>query len=219
MNQAFANLDQEKQRRIIDVCMQEFAAHGYAQASTNRMVQAAGISKGLLFHYFGNKQDLYLHLFQLAITEATDWFLQGMGEQSADLMERILHWTKRKLEMFREKRTIYYFSLSVLDPRLPTELRLALQQAQADLTADMTARMLDGVDWSYFRPGVDRQLAVRLVVSALQALADDYLRLHQQGVGLSPEQYDQTLRDVRTVTDYLKQGLYPQTGSAPAANH
>ncbi len=218
MNQAFSNLDKGKQRRIIDACMEEFAAHGYAQASTNSMVKAADISKGLLFHYFGSKRDLYLHLFQLAMTESTEWFLQGMGEQSADLMERILHWTKRKLEMFREKRTVYYFSLSVLDPHLPTELRLALQQLQADLTAEMTARMLEGVDWSRFRPGIDRQLAVRLVFSALQALADDYLRLHQQGVGLSQEQYDQTLRDVRTVTDYLKQGLYPQTESAPIAN-
>lgn len=218
MNQTFAKLDQEKQRRIVDACMEEFAAHGYAQASTNSMVKAAGISKGLLFHYFGSKQDLYLHLFQLAITESTEWFFQGMGEQSADLMERILHWTKRKLEMFREKRTVYYFSLSVLDPRLPTELRLALQQIQADLTAEMTARMLDGVDWSRFRPDIDRQLAVRLVFSALQALADDYLRLHQQGVGLRQEQYDQTLRDVHAVTDYLKQGLYPQTESAPTTD-
>lgn len=211
MNQAFINLDPERQRRIIDCCMEEFAANGYAQASTNRMVQAAGISKGLLFHYFGSKQDLYLHLFQLAMAESTEWFFHGMGDLSPDLMERILHWTKRKLELFREKRTIYRFSLSVIDPRLPTELRLALQQAQADLTNELTARMLDGVDWSFFRPDVDRQLAVRLVFSALQALADAYLQLHQQGVGLSQEQYDQTLRDVRTVTDYLKQGLYPRT--------
>lgn len=55
----FLSLDKEKQDRIINAAMKEFAQKGYDKASTNEMVKEAGISKGLLFHYFQNKKQLY----------------------------------------------------------------------------------------------------------------------------------------------------------------
>ena len=37
----------------------EFAEHGYAGARTDRIVRAAGVSKQLLFYYYGSKAGLY----------------------------------------------------------------------------------------------------------------------------------------------------------------
>lgn len=48
----FLNLDSEKQNRILNAAINEFAEKGYENASTNEIVKDAGISKGLLFHYF-----------------------------------------------------------------------------------------------------------------------------------------------------------------------
>ncbi|MFT4163995.1 MAG: TetR/AcrR family transcriptional regulator [Microlunatus sp.] len=39
----------------------EFAAHGFHDASLNRVIEAAGISKGSLYYYFDGKDDLYVH--------------------------------------------------------------------------------------------------------------------------------------------------------------
>lgn len=51
-------IEDEKRERIIVAAMQEFVK-GYRNASTDRIVQSADISKGLLFHYFGTKKKLF----------------------------------------------------------------------------------------------------------------------------------------------------------------
>lgn len=59
MNEKFFDIKKEKQDRIINAALKIFALGGYRQASTDDMVREAGISKGLLFHYFISKEGLF----------------------------------------------------------------------------------------------------------------------------------------------------------------
>jgi len=59
MNSKFFDVKKEKQDNIINAALKIFAAKGYKDASTDVIVKEAGISKGLLFHYFINKKGLY----------------------------------------------------------------------------------------------------------------------------------------------------------------
>jgi len=59
MNERFFDLKKEKQDRMINAALKIFAVNGYRKASTDEMVKEAGISKGLLFHYFVSKAGLY----------------------------------------------------------------------------------------------------------------------------------------------------------------
>ncbi len=63
MNEKFFDLKKEKQDRMINASLKVFASNGYKHASTDDIVAEAGISKGLLFHYFGSKLGLYTFLF------------------------------------------------------------------------------------------------------------------------------------------------------------
>lgn len=56
----FERLAAEKQEAILAAAAQEFAAYGYAQASLNRILELAGISKGAAYYYFDDKADLYM---------------------------------------------------------------------------------------------------------------------------------------------------------------
>lgn len=58
----FARLPLEQQHAIERAALVEFAAHGFHDASLNRMIEAAGISKGSLYYYFDGKEDLYAHV-------------------------------------------------------------------------------------------------------------------------------------------------------------
>jgi AcrR family transcriptional regulator len=55
----FENLPEEKRRRLIDLAVDEFTEHPYAQASLSRIVARAGIAKGSIYQYFDDKLDLY----------------------------------------------------------------------------------------------------------------------------------------------------------------
>lgn len=58
----FFSLPDDKQARIIEAAVDEFAAQGYAAASISQIVAAAGIAKGSFYQYFEDKADLYRHL-------------------------------------------------------------------------------------------------------------------------------------------------------------
>ena len=59
MNEKFFDLSREKQDRMINGALEVFAKNGYKHASTDDMVKAVDVSKGLWFHYFGSKAGLY----------------------------------------------------------------------------------------------------------------------------------------------------------------
>ncbi|MCR4728147.1 MAG: TetR/AcrR family transcriptional regulator [Lachnospiraceae bacterium] len=63
MNAKFFDLKQEKQDRMINAALKIFAINGYKHASTDDIVKEAGISKGLLFHYFDSKIGVYTFLY------------------------------------------------------------------------------------------------------------------------------------------------------------
>ena len=51
---------------MINAALKVFATYGYNHASTDEIVKTAGISKGLLFHYFGSKIGTYAFLYDYA---------------------------------------------------------------------------------------------------------------------------------------------------------
>lgn len=59
MNSKFFDVNKEKQDNIINAALRIFSVKGYRDASTDTIVKEAGISKGLLFHYFESKKGLY----------------------------------------------------------------------------------------------------------------------------------------------------------------
>jgi AcrR family transcriptional regulator len=55
----FSKLDPAKKAQIIRVATEEFAERGYERASLNRILVRSGMSKGSLYYYFADKDDLY----------------------------------------------------------------------------------------------------------------------------------------------------------------
>jgi AcrR family transcriptional regulator len=50
----------DRRARIVDAAIDEFAARGFEAASTNAIAESAGVAKGLVYHYFGDKEALFL---------------------------------------------------------------------------------------------------------------------------------------------------------------
>ncbi|TPV96998.1 MAG: TetR/AcrR family transcriptional regulator [Myxococcales bacterium FL481] len=61
--ETFLNLPADKRQRIIDAAIDEFGSQPYAKATLDRIVVAAGVSKGSMYQYFEGKSDLYIWLF------------------------------------------------------------------------------------------------------------------------------------------------------------
>jgi AcrR family transcriptional regulator len=60
----FNKLSSEKRERIMEAAAKEFSARGFEQASLNRILEAAGVSKGAAYYYFDDKADVFMTVVQ-----------------------------------------------------------------------------------------------------------------------------------------------------------
>lgn len=67
MNEKFFDLSREKQDRMINGALEVFSKCGFKHASTDDMVKAVDVSKGLWFHYFGSKLGLYTFVYGYSV--------------------------------------------------------------------------------------------------------------------------------------------------------
>ena len=62
----------DKRARLYQAARDEFAAHGFRQASLNRIIGAVGMSKSSFYHFFRDKADLFTQTFSAAIAPMVD---------------------------------------------------------------------------------------------------------------------------------------------------
>jgi AcrR family transcriptional regulator len=63
----FHKLPPEQQQGILRAALDEFAAHGFAAASLNRIIDTARTSKGSMYYYFDGKEDLYAYVARVEL--------------------------------------------------------------------------------------------------------------------------------------------------------
>lgn len=69
-------LDEEKREALLAAAMEEIAANGIEGASYNRIIERSGLSKGVVYYYFENKESLYLTVLE----EVERKFLASVGK-------------------------------------------------------------------------------------------------------------------------------------------
>lgn len=101
MNEKFFDLNRDKQDRMINAALRVFAVNGYRHASTDVIVKEAGISKGLLFHYFNNKIGLFSFLFDYSVRYMLFEFDRLISEKETDYFTICKEMEKAKLNVLR----------------------------------------------------------------------------------------------------------------------
>lgn len=71
----FRNLEPDRRDRLFEAAGEEFAERGFAGASVNRILDRAGLSKGVLYYYFEDKADL----FTATLTRAVEHLFDANG--------------------------------------------------------------------------------------------------------------------------------------------
>jgi AcrR family transcriptional regulator len=109
----FFSLPVEKQNTIIDAALASFGANGYKKASISDIATAAGISKSMVFHYFGTKKDLYLYLIDLCINILTNEINEKFDSSITDFFDRIKLSTNIEISAMKKHPAMLTFFNSV----------------------------------------------------------------------------------------------------------
>ncbi|MED4227015.1 TetR/AcrR family transcriptional regulator [Neobacillus cucumis] len=174
MFEKFFNLDSEKQDRVINAAIKEFAQKGYDKASTNEIVKEADISKGLLFHYFKNKKQLFLFLFDHCIQIITDDFYKKIDLTETDFFKRIREAVLIKMDLLAKYPDIFKFiEEAYMDDA--DDIKTDIGKKVKELTEINFGKIYEGIDFTKFREDIDIQKILKIITWTFEKLSEEEL--------------------------------------------
>ncbi|MFL1676818.1 TetR/AcrR family transcriptional regulator [Paenibacillus dendritiformis] len=195
----------DKRDVLLQAALSEFSLKGYEAASTNRIIQSAGVSKGILFHYYGDKQSLYMAV----VRHCLDFVMEAMGREmehmADDVFEALVQLSAAKRKLFLEHAPIFGVLRSACASP-PKTLRQELKQMQQQMENQYVPLLKDRVNHAHFREGVDPDQALQFILISLEALV-----AHQLAQNGPPSLDDSTAEadaGLAPFLDMLKYGVY-----------
>lgn len=157
MNEKFFTLPEEKQRRIIDAGYEVFSRNSYKKSPVGEIARAAGISKSLLFHYFHNKKELYLFLWNTASQLTMDTLKDYGCYEPTDLFEMMRRGLYAKIAIMEKYPNVTGFVLKAFYEKEP-EIACEIQKSYAGLIQSISTLFMPKLNPEYFRPGLDTEM-------------------------------------------------------------
>jgi AcrR family transcriptional regulator len=74
----------EKQENIIKTALELFAQDGVEATSTSKIAKTAGVSEGLIFRHFTNKEGLLNTILEIGVAKANAYFAEIASEENAE---------------------------------------------------------------------------------------------------------------------------------------
>lgn len=202
-------LGEEKRERILKAAYIEFAENGYEKASTNRIVKAAGIGKGMLFYYFNNKKDLYLYLINYALDIVTNEFLLQIEEDIPDLIDRLRHISRLKWEYFIKYPELNQFlGTMLLAEQLPEEIQKKYQRVR--LFAEEKVYRYRAQPQNFFRKDIDPEKTYQLIEWTIKGYQEDLL-CRLTGTKMSELDLPKMWREFDEYLDILRTVFYKKS--------
>lgn len=160
MNEKFFALPKEKQQAIINAGYRVFSQNSYKNSPMSEIAEAAGISKSLLFHYFHNKKELYLFLWESCAETTIEFLTRYDCYYQKDLFESMERGMRAKIEIIRLYPDMGNFAIRAFYETDP-EINAAIQESyhrHFNLKADRTRLNLNP---EQFIPGLDIPMMYR----------------------------------------------------------
>lgn len=164
---------QRTRERILAAAVSEFGSKSYDAASVNSICEAGQISKGLFYHNFKNKDDLYLQCVKICYDQMTD-YLQEQRFEIRDAEESLKKFLLIRQEFF-EQHPDYanIFFNAVLQP--PKHLTGELAELRREFDDYFSRRYQEILQCITLREGITVNVALEYF-SAVWEMFNGYFR-------------------------------------------
>jgi len=198
----FLNLPLEKQSTIIDAALDAFGTNGYKKTSVSDISTAAGISKAMIFHYFGTKKELYFYLLNFCGTLFMDEINDKFDSSITDFFERIKMATMLKVAIIKKHpATLSYLKSVYYETNEEVKDGIVSLMSQGDNFRNKIT--FEGMDYSKFKDSID----VSLVMKMLLWIAEGFVSPTKP---LQEDDFDTICKDLDEVMNLLKNNLYKE---------
>lgn len=172
MEQILQKMDPEKRKQLIHAAMKEFGQNRFSVASTNNIVKEAGISKGLLYHYFPSKQVLYDELRAFVIKLLSEAITSGVNWNNGDPIKRLQEIAIIKMRLFQEYPYMVSFSKMMYENMSYEEIKKMIDSYIPNI---YTRIYTENIDYSLFKEGTDIPKTLKFLQYFLDHFSEEKL--------------------------------------------
>jgi len=207
LSNSFENLNNQKKQRIINAALAEFAQKKYDYASTNSIVKKAQIGKGMLFHYFGNKKNLYIYLYKYVRKVMDNEICSQIDISKGDLLSILRQIGVRKLEVLRRHPDMTDFIAQAKNEKLP-EVYEELEKIEKERSYQLRENFLFGsLDMNLLKPEFRNENTIKLIRWALDGCTKE-LQDKYKGQDIQDPAIDVLMRDYDKYVEIIRQAFY-----------
>ena len=195
MNGKFFDLKKEKQDRMINAALKVFAINGYRHASTDDIVKEAGISKGLLFHYFANKLGVYQFVYDYSVRYMALELSTYVNPRQRDLFEVVKQTQGARLNAMRGYPYMQQFLARSTIEDVSEVLEIVGEKR--DILANAYQEIYQRIQFDSLPRTVDGRLLFRLMNHAAEGLITEHFQENSF-------QADMVLREIVEYVDAIQ---------------
>ena len=206
--------------RILLSAIEEFGRREYESASTNAIVQRAGVSKGLLFHYYGNKEKLFLACVDYIFSKIWMYIQERLCFPDGDIFHRIRLSLQVKMDFYRDNPMLMELASKLWDSdnrpgieeyirRLSGASQSALKPVAAGSLSDVGFHILGkDLDLRGLNDGVDPEKALDYIGLLLGACWTRFSDLYGNDAYRISDNIGEYLAEADEVLDMFRRGVY-----------
>ena len=153
----------QSRKKIVDSALQEFGEKNYAEASLNTICNIGNISKGIIYHYFKDKDELFLYCVKDCFDTLVG-YLEKEHFVSIDSQNDMQEYFDLRYRFFRENPCYgnIFFNAVLLPPK---HLAIKIKDLRKDF---------DNLNLRYFK-NILKQIALRDGITEEEAIEYFYI--------------------------------------------
>ena len=157
----------ERPGELLEAALRVFAARGYRRTTLDEVAAAAGVTKGAIYHYFPNKQELLLGAIEHYQDRAFTRLEEAMREASGPASARLTLLFRRMFGGVDEARRDVLTLLQGVNHEVPEAYRRWIANGPLEAWQLVAALIAEGQAAGEFRAEADAEVAARVVFTGI----------------------------------------------------
>ncbi|MCC8024937.1 MAG: TetR/AcrR family transcriptional regulator [Clostridium sp.] len=139
--------NRHSRQKIMDSAFREFGEKSYGEASLNTICRDGAISKGIIYHYFKDKDALFLACVRECFNALTVYMKENMTVEGGAIESVLNQYFDARIRFFREnpKYLKVFYSAVILPPPHLAESISAIRKDFDDLNVAVLTGLLENV--------------------------------------------------------------------------
>ena len=166
------------------------------KAPMSEIANEGGVSKSLLFHYFVNKKELYLYLWNNAMEMTRKAITEYKTLETNDFFEMLKRSLLAKCSLMKKYPHIYAFSLRAYYENAP-EIKEAIEESYGNACKSSEQMVFDNIDISSLRKDIDLQM----MYSEIYYAFDGYMLSKYRSGNIVPDEIE---KEIMSLIDFWR---------------